>query len=247
MSKQCDIIRDLLPLYADEVLSDASREIVDAHLAECADCADYLKQIRASEVENELKDEKALVIQHQARRFKRRSAAVGSLIAAIFMIPILISLIVNLSSGRALDWFFIVAAGMLVTASLVVVPLMAPESKGFWTLCAFYVSLVILLAVCALYTRGGWFPVAASASLFGLAVVFLPFAIKAKPIQKWVEGRNKALLVIALDVILFANMMNMISLHSKSIISTLGMVGLCIAGIGLLAAARTRKETNENE
>lgn len=236
MKKECQIVRDLLPLYVDDACSEASREIIVEHLDMCPDCANYLKEIRASELEDELKDEKALVIRNQARRFKRRSAAVGSATSTLFMLPILICLVVNWTTGRTLDWFFVVVAGMLVAASLIVVPLTVPEDKLFWTLCAFTGSLIVLLAICCLYTHGTWFFVAASASLFGLSVAFLPFAIKARPVRKWVEGRNKAALVIAIDLILFANMMNMISLNMKSPFLTAVMALLSIAAIGLIAA-----------
>ena len=236
MNKDCEIVRDILPLYLDSVCSPSSREIIDEHLKTCPDCAAYLEDIRASEAESALKSEKSLVIRDQARRFKRRSAATGSVISALFMIPILICLIVNLTSERTLDWFYIVVAAMLVVASLTVVPIMVPENKLFWTLCAFCGSLVILLAVCALYTRGDWFFVAASASIFGLAVIFLPFAIKAKPLRPWVEGRNKALLVLAVDFILFGNMMNVISLHQKGLGFTMLISLLVIAALGVLVA-----------
>ena len=236
MNKECEIVRDILPLYVDDVCSASSREIIDEHLKTCPDCAAYLEDIRSSEAESELRSEKSLVIQNQARRFKRRSAATGSVISALFMIPILICLIVNLTSGRTLDWFYIVVAAMLVVASVTVVPVMAPDSKLFWTLCAFCGSLVILLAVCALYTRGDWFFVAASASIFGLAVFFLPFAIKAKPLRPWVEGHNKALLVLAVDFILFGNMMNVISMHQKGMGFTMLISLLVIAALGLLVA-----------
>ena len=238
MSKECEIIRDILPLYVDDACSPASREIVDDHLKTCADCAAFLEEIRASEAEGALKDEKALVIRNQARRFKRRSAA-SSVLTTIFLVPTLVCLIVNLTLSRRLDWFFVVAAGMLVLASVVIVPIRARESKLFWTLCAFCVSLVALLAVTALYTRGDWFFVASSAALFGLSVVFLPFAIRAKPLRKWVEGRNKLLLVLAVDGILFGNMMNMISLHQKGLGFTMLIVVLVIAALCLLAASVT--------
>lgn len=242
MNRECEIIRDLLPLYVDDACSASSRGIVDEHLKECADCSAFLEQIRSSELENDLREEKALVIKNQARRFKRRSAAVGSVISALFMIPILVCLIVNLTSGRTLDWFFVVAAGMLVAASLTVVPLAVPESKLFWTFCAFCVSLIVLLAVCCLYTRGSWFFVAASASLFGLSVVFLPFAIRAKPLRPWVKGHSKALLVLAVDGILFGNMMNVISLHRKGMGFTMLVAVLVAVALGLLAASLFGKE-----
>lgn len=245
MNTSCEIIRDILPLYADGVCSEASREMVEAHLPECPACAEYLAQIRSSEAEGTLESEKALVIQNQARHFKRRSATIGSVIAALFMIPILICLIVNMTSGRTLDWFFVAASGMLVAASLIVVPLMMPEDKAFWTFCAFCASLMILLAVCCLYTRGKWFFTAASASLFGLSVVFMPFVIKARPLKRWVDGRNKALLVLAADVVLFANMMNMITLSRKSILLTALMAVLTVAVPALLASEAIMKERDK--
>ena len=43
MNKQtCDMIRDLLPLYADDVCSEESRKIVNAHLATCPACSEML-------------------------------------------------------------------------------------------------------------------------------------------------------------------------------------------------------------
>ena len=236
MRTPCEIVRDLLPLYADEVCSAESRALVEEHLSECPGCGEYLKQLRAGEMETELKQEKDTVIRRQAKRFKRRSEAAGVIVGGIFMIPILVFLIVNIASGRGMGWFFIVAAALVTAASLSVVPLMVPEDKLFWTFCAFTVSLMALLGTCCLYTHGTWFRAAASASLFGLAVVFLPFVIRAKPLEKLVAGRNKAVLVIALDVILFANMMNMITINSKSVVHTLLLAAVCAAGVCFLAA-----------
>ncbi len=58
---------------------------------------------------------------------------------------------------------------------------------------------------------GGWFFTAASASWFGLGVIFLPFAVRAKPAKKLIGDFSKPLLVLSADAILFANMMNMMS------------------------------------
>lgn len=244
MNRECEIVRDILPLYVDDACSDASREIVEAHLKECPDCAAYLEQIRASEAEDGLKEERTLVIENQARRFRRRSAAVGGVTSGALMVPILICLVVNLIAGRTLNWLFIVAAGLLVAASLTAVPVLVPRDKLFWTLCAFTGSLMVLLAVCSLCTHGTWFFIAASASLFGLSAVFLPFAVRARPLKRLVEGRSKALIVLAADAILFGNMMNMISLNTKSFFLTAVMALLTIAAIGLLAYKAVRKVRN---
>lgn len=46
MKISCDIIRDLLPLYAENMTSQASSEMVETHLGECEGCTNYLKELR---------------------------------------------------------------------------------------------------------------------------------------------------------------------------------------------------------
>lgn len=45
MTYDCQLIEDLLPLYVDGLLSEASRDLVDDHLATCADCRDLLASL----------------------------------------------------------------------------------------------------------------------------------------------------------------------------------------------------------
>ena len=42
MDISCDIIRDVLPLYAEDLVSDATRQMVEDHLCGCDPC---LKQL----------------------------------------------------------------------------------------------------------------------------------------------------------------------------------------------------------
>ena len=144
MKYNCDLISDLLPLYKDEICSEASRKIVEEHLAECPDCKKILNSLNDVTIDEKIVKEKEEVIGTQAKFFKRKSALAGSIIAMIFAIPILVCLIVNLATGAGLTWFFIVLAGILVAASLIIVPLMVPENKMFMTMGAFAASVIIL-------------------------------------------------------------------------------------------------------
>lgn len=237
MKTECEVVRDLLPLYADDVCSGASRQLVEAHLPECPECAGMLKQLKKQEIETDLRNETTAVINRQAKQFKRRSTTVGSVISGIFMIPILVCLIVNLTSGAALDWFFIVLAGLAVAASLIIVPITAPKDKLFWTFCAFTVSLIALLSVCCWYSGGDWFFIAASAALFGLSLAGLPFMLRAGPVKPLIGDFSRPLIVAAVDVILFTNMMNMITMHSKGFLKTAAIAVLCVGGLALLVNA----------
>ena len=215
MKTECDVIRDLLPLYTDEACSEKSRDLVNEHLQECPACQEVLRKLQETEIENDLRSEKNEVIEYGIRRFKRRSAAIGSAVSGSFMIPILICLYISFVFGTSLNWIFIVMAALCVAASLIVVPLTVPEDKFFWTFCAFYASLIMLFAVICLCTRGNWFWIASSATLFGLAVIFLPFLIKARPVQNLIGNSNKLLIVLGLDAALFVNMMTTITSYGR--------------------------------
>ena len=242
MKTDCEVIRDLLPLYADDICSDKSRSMIEEHLSECPECSGMLEKLRANEIEEGLKEEKDNVIAYQAKRFRRRSTTVGSVISALFMVPILVCLIVNITTGHGLDWFHVVLAGLAVAASLIIVPITVAEDKLFWTFCAFTLSVLFLLGVTCFYTHGNWFFTAASAVLFGLSVLFLPFVIRAKPVKAMIGDFSKTVTVVAVDVILFANMMNMISLWTKSIFRTAFILLLCAAGGWLLVNAINAKK-----
>ncbi len=242
MKTDCEVIRDLLPLYADDICSDKSRSMIEEHLSECPECSGMLEKLRANEIEEGLKEEKDNVIAYQAKRFRRRSTTVGSVISALFMVPILVCLIVNITTGHGLDWFYVVLAGLAVAASLIIVPITVAEDKLFWTFCAFTLSVLFLLGVTCFYTHGNWFFTAASAVLFGLSVLFLPFVIRAKPVKAMIGNFSKTVTVVAVDVILFANMMNMISLWTKSVFRTAFILLLCAAGGWLLVNAINAKK-----
>lgn len=50
---KCEIIRDLMPLYLDDVCSGETKQVVEEHLDECEECRKYIKQMQT-----ELKIEK---------------------------------------------------------------------------------------------------------------------------------------------------------------------------------------------
>lgn len=215
MKLNCNVIRDLLPLYADQICSDESRELVEEHLAECVDCTALLGQMHSVELETHLRAETGDVLRRQASFFKRKSAVVGAVIAGIFMIPILVCLIVNLATGAALDWFFIVLASLITAASLIVIPLVMPDNKLLWTLGTFTASLLLLLGVICIYTQGRWFFLVATAVLLGFSVCFLPFAVHTKPLRA-VLGNQKGLTVMTSATLFFGLMMLCIGFYTES-------------------------------
>ena len=66
MADNCNLIKDLLPLYADEVCSDESRRIVAEHVAGCPACRSTLEKMNKQLVVNVNKDISTL------RRIRKR-------------------------------------------------------------------------------------------------------------------------------------------------------------------------------
>jgi len=194
------MIADLLPLYIDGVCSPASKRAVEEHLAECPDCKNTLEKLNNITIDSEIVKVRDEVIESQSRFFKRKSALAGAIVAAIFAIPVLVCLIVNIAHGNGLGWFFIVMTAMLIPASLIVVPLMAPENKMLYSMVSFTVSLLLLLAACCMYSSGSWFFIAASAVLFGLTVCFAPFIVSREPVRGYVEGKKGLTLMTAYTI-----------------------------------------------
>lgn len=74
MSKrECDIIKDLLPSYVDEICSEASKEWIEEHLKECAECRKTVSMLKDTEIsakklEQESLDAGRKVIRKNLRR-----------------------------------------------------------------------------------------------------------------------------------------------------------------------------------
>lgn len=235
MKYNCDLISDLLPLYKDEICSEASRKIVEEHLAECPDCKKMLDSLNDIAIDEKIVKEKEEVIGTQAKFFKRKSALAGSIIGLIFCIPILVCLIVNLATGAGLTWFFIVLAGILVAASLIIVPLMVPENKMLTTMGSFTASVMLLLGIISIYSHGSWFPIAASATLFGLTVCFAPFIAFRRPVKAYLKN-SKGLAIMCAYTATFVLMMTCIGLSvgmsdffPMAFAVSMPLVGMCWA------------------
>ena len=215
MKYECDMIADLLPLYKDGVCSASSERIVKEHLEECEKCSRIFGKLNDTYVDEEIIREKENVINSQSKFFKRKSALAGSIVAAIFSIPILVCLIVNLATGAGLSWFFIVLAAMFIPTSLIVVPLMVPKNRMLITMGAFTFSVILLLGIICLYSKGNWFFIAASSVLFGLTVCFAPFIVARRPVNNYLT-QTKGLAIMGSYTITYVLMMVCIGLTIKS-------------------------------
>ncbi len=73
MSKQCEIVQDLLPLYVDGACSEARAEMINEHLETCADCRAISVQMLSHTNEDILKQEKNGIIERHEKVEKKKS------------------------------------------------------------------------------------------------------------------------------------------------------------------------------
>ncbi len=74
MKMDCDIIKDLLPSYADGICSEASKECVEAHMAECEECRKFLEECREVEFSlNKLEERELDGLRKVKRKIRQQS------------------------------------------------------------------------------------------------------------------------------------------------------------------------------
>ena len=103
MSKECEIIRDLLPLYAEGLTSKASNEWIEEHLNTCPECTKLLEQMRQTPQMEEIETEKEMPLKALSKTYRRKNRSLAVLIAAIAA-SVLISIYAWLSAPRYLTY-----------------------------------------------------------------------------------------------------------------------------------------------
>ena len=85
MSLTCGIVKDLLPLYAENLFGDESREAVEAHLETCESCRSLLEEMRQTESVSPLE---ALPLKSISKKIKRKQVRLVALALclALFLI-----------------------------------------------------------------------------------------------------------------------------------------------------------------
>lgn len=91
MKIPCSVVRDLLPLYAEEMTEEETRALVDEHLEECSECSKRLEEIRAAAAvpaENTAVDtaKPLLALKKTINKRRRITAAIAALCVFILLV-----------------------------------------------------------------------------------------------------------------------------------------------------------------
>ncbi len=101
MKYNCDMIKDLLPLYADEVCSEESRKAVAEHLTECNACRSMLEKMNKQLVVNVNNDISTL------KRIKQRIRIERIVISAVIIVTVTIAMFftsIFLQTEKTMDY-----------------------------------------------------------------------------------------------------------------------------------------------
>lgn len=140
MKLNCEIIRDLLPLYSDNVCSEESKAVVDEHLKECEPCREELKAISDNKPAALLKlDSEALII-GKYRRILLKKLLFFAVCAVI--IPLLTAAIAYWYGDNQNMIFIITAASLLF---YVYIPAVVQKKRDLWITASSVIAPVVTL------------------------------------------------------------------------------------------------------
>jgi len=108
------------------------------------------------------------------------------------------------------DWFVVTAVSVVFGLGLFLLPVLLrqiklPEAlrscKATLYIGAETVLLLLLLLVCAIHSRGSWFPIAAVSVLFGLGLFLLPIPLRQIPLPGKLSS-HKTLIYFSIETVL---------------------------------------------
>ena len=90
MKLPCEVVRDLLPLYSEDMLSKKSRELTEEHLAECSSCRDTLRAMTVKTPDMQFRVDSAQEFARYDKKKTQRIAKIIAIIAIAIVVPILL-------------------------------------------------------------------------------------------------------------------------------------------------------------
>ncbi len=89
---KCNLVTDLLPLYAEDLLSEDSKQLVERHLAKCAACSEKLKLLKTTDSvpmpPPENAPEEREVLKKTRKKLKKHTAAVAAASVCLSLIVV---------------------------------------------------------------------------------------------------------------------------------------------------------------
>ena len=141
---ECEIIKDLLPLYVDRMVSDVTKERIEGHLQYCKECTEMYQNMDFN-----LEEEKQSSEVQDVKKFLKKTKKMYFLygLGGLSFIALIICMIVDLSINKGVTWSLIVASSILFTNALMYTILVCTKNKAYMTMSVVSIGTVVLLFI----------------------------------------------------------------------------------------------------
>lgn len=139
----CEIVKDLLPLYVDKMVSEVTGKSIESHLEHCADCNEMYHNM-IFHMEGEKQTEEVSDVKRFLNKTKKMYLLYGFL--GLSLIAILVCMIVNLAVNKGITWSLIVASAVGFADVLVYVLLTCKKFRLCTVMAVISIGTVILLS-----------------------------------------------------------------------------------------------------
>lgn len=146
-------------------------------------------------------DNRQRKLEQTAESYRRFKAGYSVITGLCYLAAIIPCFIVFIIKEQTPSKFFILLTSLMLTASIVNVPVLAEKHRGLKVLGSFWLSLNLLLLSGCMYSGGDWFIMAFLSVLMGVSIIFIPFIVRSELLSDYI-GKNKALVCMAADTLL---------------------------------------------
>lgn len=140
----CEIVKDLLPLYVDGIVSDVSKKSVENHLEHCTDCNEIYHNM-AFHLEMESLQTEVSDVKRFLKKIKKMYILYG--LGGISFIAIFVCLIVDMAVNKGITWSLIVGSSCLFADAFIYVLSICKKNKGCITMAVISIGTFSLLSV----------------------------------------------------------------------------------------------------
>lgn len=165
-------------------------------------------ELITASIDKQTREEKS-----QAKKWRTLSLSWSLFFYIAYGLALIPCFICNLAIDKTLSWFWIVVSALLLSFTFTNLPKIIKKHKLLLIPLSMFFALCLLLAVCAIYTRGNWFWIAVLSVLFGMIIIFMPIYISKFKVFSIIKKYND-FVSVAIDFILLNILLVVIDVYS---------------------------------
>lgn len=167
-------------------------------------------ELITASIDNKSRSEKV-----QAKKWRVFSTTWSWFFYISYAIALIPCFICDLVINKSLTWFWIVLASLILAFTFTNLPQIIKKHRLILLPLSMYLSLCLLLGVCAIYSKGNWFFIPVVAVLLGLVMIFMPIYIAKYDIFTKVRKYND-FVSVAIDFVVLNLLLVIIDIYSVS-------------------------------